>query len=111
MATAAYNDATNIATGYPNIATGNLSENKRIVDDQVRAKVKPRMFNVLIRECIVEACVVEHSVDELSALLNKTPNYLRNFIIPDMIAEGILIRTKPEHSRGQTYITAHNPDE
>lgn len=104
-------DAIYIATSNLNIASDHLSENKRTVDDQVRAKVKPRMSKELIRESIVEACVVEHSVDELSALLNKTPNYLRNFIIPDMIAEGILLRTKPEHSRGQTYITAHNPDE
>ncbi len=121
IATAAPDDTTNIATdvlcdaiyiatGNLNIASDHLSENKRTVDDQVRAKVKPRMSKELIRECIVEACVVEHSVDELSALLNKTPNYLRNFIIPDMIAEGILLRTKPEHSRGQTYITATSPD-
>jgi len=110
IATDTLSDATNIATGNFNIASDHLSENKRTVDDQVRAKVKPRMSKELIRECIAEACVVEHSVDELSALLNKTPNYLRNFIIPDMIAEGILLRTKPEHSRGQTYITATCPD-
>ena len=110
IATDTLNEATNIATGNLNIAPDHLSENKRIVGDQVRAKVKPRMSKELIRECIVEACVVEHSVDELSALLNKSPNYLRNFIIPDMIAEGILLRTKPEHSRGQTYITASSPD-
>ncbi len=110
IATDTLSEATNIATGNLNIAPDHLSENKQIVGDQVRAKVKPRMSKELIRECIVEACVVEHSVDELSALLNKSPNYLRNFIIPDMIAEGILLRTKPEHSRGQTYITASSPD-
>jgi len=83
-----------------------LSKNKQIVDDQVRPKVKARMSKEQIRACIIEACIVEHSINELSALLNKTPDYLRNFIIPDMIAEGILLRTKPEHTRGQTYISS-----
>ena len=110
IATDTLSEATNIATGNLSIATDHLSENKRIVDDQVRAKVKPRMSKEQIRACIIEACIVEHSINELSALLNKTPDYLRNFIIPDMIAEGILLRTKPDHTRGQTYITALHPD-
>ena len=121
IATTAPNDTTNIATGnytiatiIPNdatsIATEHLSENKQIADHLVRLKVKPRMSKQLIRECIVEACIVEHTIDELSALLNKTPNYLRNFIIPEMIAEGLLLRTKPEHTRGQTYISSSNLD-
>lgn len=99
IATSAPNDATNIAPDH-------LSKNKQIVDDQVRPKVKARMSKEQIRACIIEACIVEHSINELSALLNKTPDFLRNFIIPDMIAEGILLRTKPEHTRGQTYISS-----
>lgn len=117
IATSALDDTTNIVTGDYNIATSapndatniapdHLSKNKQIVDDQVRPKVKVRMSKELIRACIIEACIVEHSINELSALLNKTPDYLRNFIIPDMIAEGILLRTKPEHTRGQTYISS-----
>lgn len=117
IATSALDDTTNIVTGDYNIATSapndatniapdHLSKNKQIVDDQVRPKVKARMSKEQIRACIIEACIVEHSINELSALLNKTPDYLRNFIIPDMIAEGILLRTKPEHTRGQTYISS-----
>ena len=58
-----------------------------------------------LRECIIEACVVDHSIDELATLLKKSPDYLHNFVIPDLVADGTLLRTKPSHSPGQTYMT------
>lgn len=109
----------NIASGVPNIAceasniasvkqTGAidyLEANKRLIDSIVAPKVKQRMKPEQIRACIIEACIVEHSTEELAALLHKAPAYLRNFIIPDLITEGILLRTKPRTANGQTYIT------
>lgn len=97
--------ATDVDKINNNIATDHLSENKRVIDDIVRSKVKRRMSRGLIQECIIEACIVDHTIDELSALLNKTSDYLRNFIIPDMVAEGTLLPTKPRHTPGQTYMT------
>ena len=58
-----------------------------------------------LRECIIDACVVDHSIDELAALLKKSPDYLQNSVIPELVADGILLRTKPRHSPGQTYMT------
>ena len=58
-----------------------------------------------LRECIVEACYVEHSVEELAKLLKKSESHTRNRFITNMVADGILLRTKPEHSSGQTYMT------
>lgn len=109
----------NIASGVPNIAceTSNIASvkqagaidyleaNKRLIDSIVAPKVKQRMKPEQIRACIIEACIVEHSTEELAALLHKAPAYLRNFIIPDLITEGILLRTKPRTANGQTYIT------
>ena len=109
----------NIASGVPNIAceasniasvkqTGAidyLEANKRLIDSIVAPKVKQRMKPEQIRACIIEACIVEHSTEELAALLHKAPAYLRNFIIPDLITEGVLLRTKPRTANGQTYIT------
>lgn len=83
--------ATDVDKINNNIATDHLSENKRIIDGIVRSKVKRRMSWGLIQECIIEACIVDHTIDELSALLNKTSDYLRNFIIPDMVADGTLL--------------------
>ena len=71
------NDATNIATSSNNIgtsgnnigtsnnntATDHLAENKRIVDEIVSAKVKPWMRKIQIQDCIIEACIVDHSID------------------------------------------------
>ena len=99
------NIGTNIGTSGNNVATDLLSENKRIVDRTVKKKVKPRMTNEQLRECIIEVCIVDHSIDELATLLKKSPDYLQNFVIPDLVADGILLRTKPEHSSGQTYMT------
>ena len=96
---------TNVATGSPNVATDFLAENKRIVDEIVKKKVHPKMSPQQIKECIIEACIVEHSVDELAKLLNKVPGYLRNRFIPELVADGILLPTKPRHSPGQTYMT------
>ncbi len=106
------NDIANVATGTTNVATGNLNvatdhleENKRIVDEIVKRKVHSKMSPVQIKECIIEACIVEHSIEELALLLNKTPAHLRNRFIPNLVADGILLPTKPRHTKGQTYMT------
>lgn len=96
---------TNIGTSDDNVATDHLVENKRIVDRLVKKKVKPRMTKEQLRECIIEVCIVDHSIDELATLLRKSPDYLQNSIIPDLVADGILLRTKPSHTPGQTYMT------
>lgn len=97
--------ATNIGTSENSVATDHLTENKRIVDRIVKKKVKPRMTKEQLRECIIEECVVDHSIDELATLLKKSPDYLQNFVIPDLVADGTLLCTKPSHSPGQTYMT------
>ena len=99
------NIGTNIGTSGNNIATDLLAKNKRIIDSIVKKKVKPRMTKEQLRECIIEVCIVDHSIDELAALLKKSPDYLQNFVIPDLVADGTLLRTKPSHSPGQTYMT------
>ena len=99
------NIGTNIGTSDHNVDTDHLAENKRIVDRIVKKKVKPRMSKEQLRECIIEVCIVDHSIDELATLLRKSPDYLLNFVIPDLVADGILLRTKPSHSPGQTYMT------
>ena len=99
------NIGTNIGTSGNSVATDHLTENKRIVDRIVKKKVKPRMTKEQLRECIIEACVVDHSIDELATLLKKSPDYLQNFVIPGLVADGTLLRTKPSHSPGQTYMT------
>jgi hypothetical protein len=95
----------NIGTITNNIGTDHLAENRRIVDEIVSAKVKPWMRKKQIQDCIIEACIVEHSIDELATLLKKSSDYLQNFIIPELVADGILLRTKPSHSPKQTYMT------
>ena len=97
--------SSNVATDSPNVATDFLAENKRIVDEIVKKKVHSKMSPQQIKECIIEACIVEHSVNELAKLLNKVPGHLRNRFIPELVADGILLPTKPRHSPGQTYMT------
>lgn len=105
MATNMASEAVNMVCERSNMASDHLAENRRLIDSMIASKVKARMTQEQVRACIIEACVVEHSVEELAALLHKTPKYLRNFIIPDMIVEGILLRTKPRTANGQTYFT------
>jgi hypothetical protein len=71
----------------------------------VKKKVRKRMTEQQLQECIVEACYVEHSIEELDKLLGKSESHIRNRFITNMVAVGILLRTKPEHSSGQTYMT------
>lgn len=99
------NLGTNIGTSAPNIATDHLAENRRIVDRIVKRKVKLRMTKEQLHECIIEACIVDHTIDELATLLKKNADYLQNSIIPELVADGILLRTKPSHTPGQTYMT------
>jgi len=104
----ATNDATNGATnGATNDATSKdyLAVNKRIIDRKVKKKVRKRMTEQQLQECIVEACYVEHSIEELAKLLGKSESHIRNRFITNMVADGILLRTKPVHSSGQTYMT------
>ena len=111
-ATESSNVATNIGTddatnGATNDATSKdyLAVNKRIIDRKVKKKVRKRMTEQQLQECIVEACYVEHSIEELAKLLGKSESHIRNRFITNMVADGILLRTKPEHSSGQTYMT------
>lgn len=99
------NLGTNIGTSAPNIATDHLAENRRIVDRIVKRKVKLRMTKEQLHECIIEARIVDHTIDELATLLKKNADYLQNSIIPELVADGILLRTKPSHTPGQTYMT------
>ena len=55
--------------------------------------------------CIIEACIVEHTIDELGTLLHKTPKHIRDRFIPKLVADGILLPTKTRHSPGQAYFT------
>ena len=96
----ATNDATNDATPKDFLAA-----NKRIIDRKVARKVKKRMTEQQLKECIIEACYVEHSVEELAKLLNKSVSHIRNRFITNMVADGILLRTKSGHSIDQTYMT------
>ena len=104
-ATPMANDATNDATSPANDATDPLAENKRIVDSMVAERVKGKMSSQQLRECIIEACIVEHSVEELARLLNKSVPHIRNHFITCMVADGVLLPTKTPHTPGQTYIT------
>ena len=111
-ATESSNVATNIGTddatnGATNDATSKdyLAVNKRIIDRKVKKKVRKRMTEQQLQECIVEACYVEHSIEELAKLLGKSESHIRNRFITNMVADGILLRTKPEHSSGQPYMT------
>ena len=94
------NDATSDATPKDYLAA-----NKRVIDRKVAKKVKKRMTEQQLKECIIEACYVEHSVEELAKLLKKSESHIRNRFITNMVADGILLRTKLEHSSGQTYMT------
>lgn len=98
-------DATYDATSTKNEAGDHLAENKRLIDSIVAAKIKPRMQPNQIWDCIIEVCIVEHSVEELAHLLHKSVTHIRNRFITDMVADGILLPTKPRHSPGQTYFT------
>ena len=111
----AANDATSVpndATSVPNDATSDsydatspLEKNKRAIDEIISAKIKLRMKPDDMRDCIIEACIVEHTIEELAKLLNKSESHIRNHFITNMVADGILLPTKPRHSPGQTYIT------
>lgn len=107
IGTSSSNDATplsNDATPHL-VATDHLAENKRIIEDLVKSRVKLRMTNIQIRELIIEACIVEHSVEELAQLLHKSVTHIRNRFITDMVADGILLPTKKSHTPGQTFMT------
>ena len=107
---ATYNDANgliNNTNSTSNDATPKdyLAANKRIIDRKVARKVKKRMTEQQLKECIIEACYVEHSVEELAKLLKKSKSHIRNRFITNMVADGILLRTKSGHSLDQTYMT------
>ena len=106
-ATSSANVATNDATSPANDATSKdyLARNKAIIDSFVKPKIKPRMKPEQIRELILEACVVEHSIEELAELLHKSVTHIRNRFITDLVADGVLLPTKPRHSPGQSYFT------
>jgi hypothetical protein len=104
-ATSPANVATNDATSTANDATSPLQQNKLLINKIVASKISPRMKPEQIKDLILEICIVEHSIEELAELLHKSVTHIRNRFITEMVADGILLPTKPRHSPGQSYFT------
>ena len=108
IATSASNVATstaNDATSTANDATSPLLQNKLLINKIVASKISPRMKPMQIKDLILEICIVEHSIEEIAELLHKSVTHIRNRFITEMVADGILLPTKPRHSPGQSYFT------
>jgi ATP-dependent DNA helicase RecG len=88
----------NMDTSGANMDTSgaNMDTSDGNQDIQVSKTVKLRMKKEDLETLILEVCNLEFkSLDDIGPLVNKTPKYLKNYIIPDLVKSGKLERLYP----------------
>nr|WP_255515624.1 ATP-binding protein [Flavobacterium sp. ZT3R18] len=102
----------NVDTSSPNIATtltpnldtssSNMDTSSDNVDTSIsvdtlaQVTAKPRMKKEDLEQIILNVCKLEHkTLDEIGHLIDKAPKYLKNNIIPSLVASGKLERLFP----------------
>ena len=58
-----------------------------------------RLSKYALYKRIMEVCSAYTSLEDIAAIVGKTPSYLKNKIIPRMVEQGVLVREYPENPK------------
>ena len=69
------------------------------VASKVASQDAARLSKDALYKKIMEVCSVYTSLENIAAIVNKTPSYLKNKIIPRMVEQGLLVREYPDNPK------------
>ena len=99
-----YNVATsgsNVATSDPNVATSD--PNVATSDPNVATSVKKKMSREELQELILQNCQEWISLEDLAKLIHRNPIYLRNHVMPILLAANKIQMLYPKNHPNQLY--------
>ena len=69
------------------------------VTSKVASQDAVRLSKYALYKRIMEVCSAYTSLEDIAAIVGKTPSYLKNKIIPRMVEQGVLVREYPENPK------------
>ena len=99
-----YNVATsgsNVATSDPNVATSD--PNVATSGSNVATSVKKKMSREELQELILQNCQEWISLEDLAKLIHRNPIYLRNHVMPILLAANKIQMLYPKNHPNQLY--------
>ena len=69
------------------------------VASKVASQNAVRLSKDALYKRIMEVCSAYTSLEDIAAIVEKTPSYLKNKIIPRMVEQGVLVREYPENPK------------
>lgn len=69
------------------------------VASKVASKDAVRLSKDALYKSIMENCSLYTSLENIAAVVGRTPSYLKNKVIPRMVEQGLLIREFPDNPK------------
>ena len=91
----------NVATSDPNVATSD--PNVATSGSNVATSVKKKMSREELQELILQNCQEWISLEDLAKLIHRNPIYLRNHVMPILLAANKIQMLYPKNHPNQLY--------
>ena len=91
----------NVATSDPNVATS--GSNVATSGSNVATSVKKKMSREELQELILQNCQEWISLEDLAKLIHRNPIYLRNHVMPILLAANKIQMLYPKNHPNQLY--------
>ena len=95
-------EPSNVATSGPNVATSK-DANVATSAPNVATSVKKKMSREELQELILQNCQEWISLEDLAKLIHRNPIYLRNHVMPLLLAANMIQMLYPKNHPNQLY--------
>ncbi len=95
-------EPSNVATSGPNVATSK-DANVATSAPNVATSIKKKMSREELQELILQNCQEWISLDDLAKLIHRNPIYLRNHVMPILLATNMIQMLYPKNHPNQLY--------
>ena len=92
----------NVESSNPNVESSK-DANVAISDANMAPSVKKKMSREELHELILQNCQEWISLEDLAKLINRKPMYLRNHVMPILLAANMIQRLYPKNHPNQLY--------
>ena len=95
-------EPSNVESSDPNVESSK-DENVATSDANMAPSVKKKMSRAELHELILQNCQEWISLEDLAKLINRKPMYLRNHVMPLLLAANMIQMLYPKNHPNQLY--------
>ena len=95
-------EPSNVESSNPNVESSK-DENVATSDANMAPSVKKKMSREELHELILQNCQEWISLEDLAKLINRKPMYLRNHVMPILLAANMIQMLYPKNHPNQLY--------